>query len=416
MESRGGKRSLAALVAGVGLAAAVGAWPSPARAALGYQAVAAADGVRFTVEMPNAPLTNTPIDGGGPSAQALITSAGQSQGFASSPYPGDNAVAMPGTLAGLGVPGIPPYPFYAASTYPQTAHADAGQAPLQLVSDSAESSSKASAAFGQSGDPAASSFSSTASAMRTGDDVVTATSGAVVEGLKIGPMVLGSVRSSAETVRGADGKLKRTSDLQVSGASVSGVSVVLAPGGLVVADQNVPLANEKLADALKQARLSVEYVPLQETADGIVSAGLRITSVQEVPGQGTATTVYRIGQAVTSVQSGAAGAVVGDLPIKDPAGLVAPPGGPNGVDGIAGTVPGSPGVGAGGPAGAPGGTTNLIPSEVAGMDQVAAAGSDRSVGTTDASGFYLLLVAAAAAVFGAVQILRLLGVKFRWTS
>ena len=413
MELRLVKRSLAATVAGLGLTAAVVAWPSPARAALGYQAVAAADGVRVTVEMPNAPLSNTPVDGGGPSAQALITSAGQSQGFASSPYPGENAVALPGTLAGLGAGGIPPYPFYAASAHPQTAHAEAGQAPLQLVSDSAESSSTATAAFGQSGDPAASSFTSTASATRTGDDVVSTSSEAVVEGFRVGPMVLGSVRSSAETVRSADGKLKRTSDLSVSGASIAGVNVVLAPSGLVVADQNVPLANEQLADALKQARLTVEYVPLQETADGIVSAGLRITTVQEVPGQGTATTIYRLGQAVTSVQSGEGGALVGDLPIKDPAGLVTPPGGPNGVDGVAGVTPG---VGSVDPAAAPGGTTNLIPSDVAGLDDVAIAEPVRSVDVTDASGFYLLLVAAAAAVFGVGQVLRLLGVRFRWTS
>src|SRR4051794_1304499 len=66
-----------------------------------FAASAAASGVRMTVVLPDAPVTDTPVDGGGPTAQVALSSLGTSTGYAAFPDPGGLVISAPGLVAGL---------------------------------------------------------------------------------------------------------------------------------------------------------------------------------------------------------------------------------------------------------------------------------------------------------------------------
>jgi hypothetical protein len=77
----------------------------------GFSGSANASGIRFTMKSTNIPLTDTPAEGGGPTAQVVVESAGTSQGYAAVPDPGPIVIGGPGLLAGVlagGVPGVVP--------------------------------------------------------------------------------------------------------------------------------------------------------------------------------------------------------------------------------------------------------------------------------------------------------------------
>src|SRR5438067_4011592 len=139
MRSRWGWKSAAARVTLVTVGVGLGVILPPigfAGAAPSYSGVAAADAVRVTVVVPGAPLSSSLFDGGAWSSQAVMTSSGSSEAFASNPYPGESIVTLPGTLAGAGVAGVPEYPLYAGSSYPQKPHAEVGHGPFRLAADS----------------------------------------------------------------------------------------------------------------------------------------------------------------------------------------------------------------------------------------------------------------------------------------
>src|SRR5438445_6738615 len=113
LERRGpsARRAVAAIAAACVLGAGGIALPRHASAESSFNGVAGADGVRLTVFNATAPVAQTPVDGGGPTAQASLDSLGSSKAFASYPYPGDILIAVPGLLAGLtGLPAPPGYP------------------------------------------------------------------------------------------------------------------------------------------------------------------------------------------------------------------------------------------------------------------------------------------------------------------
>ena len=134
-------RSAGRPVLGVATGVAGGA-EAPA-APTSYEAVASAEGVRFSFGAPGFVAVDTFIDGGGPVSQSVIDGLGNSRAFASLPYPGDLAISGPGLLAGLtGLPSPPPYPFYVSSSHPTTPEAKVAQPGYELVATSAESSSQ----------------------------------------------------------------------------------------------------------------------------------------------------------------------------------------------------------------------------------------------------------------------------------
>ena len=125
---------------------------NPAGAAASYHGVATADAARVTVIVPNAPATSSIVDTGVTSAQAVVSSGGTSKAFGSNPYPGDNAVTLPGTLAGFGVAGVPQYPLYAESVNPDPPKTEIGGGPFHLLATSTATTSDGLATSGQGGE------------------------------------------------------------------------------------------------------------------------------------------------------------------------------------------------------------------------------------------------------------------------
>jgi hypothetical protein len=434
--------------------ALVGVSPgAPAGAAPNFRGVASADAVRVLVVVPNFPVTSSVVDTSLYAAQAMVTSNNNSQAFASSPYPGEGVVTLPGTLAGFGAAGIPNYPLYAASVHPDTPDAKVGDGPFKLEAHSTETTSEATASSGVSGEQNLGAAVTTVSVKRA-DDAVVAQAQSRVDGFAVEGVRIGSVVSSATTKLLPDGKLERSSTLDVTGITVNDVSVRLTNEGLVAGDQTVPVDSGAINEALKQAGVSVTLIAPEETPSGILGAGVRIAAAVEVPGSGVINVSWTLGRSFAVIDSaGIDEEILPDLPPEDlpsepppasaeshqpAAPTEAPPafstaagfdaGTPVAADTGSTSASGSGFVSAGGsgygtsapisdslaPTGtvdapAPAGDVALASPPVA-TDVVA---RPASLSADDMSGFFLLLVAGAAAVVVLSQVLGLLGVRLR---
>src|SRR5688500_12652007 len=161
-----------------------------------FAGVAAADGIRVTVDVPNS-VSRNPVDGGGPTAQANLDSLGTSVAFASHPYPGSIPVggpsALTGVLAGLfpqlgQLPTPPGYPFYVESRYPLSGRSEAtgpGQS-LEAESTATSASSRASGGFGTPSGSAG--FLRSASSVASTSERVAAAADSTAEGFAVGPL------------------------------------------------------------------------------------------------------------------------------------------------------------------------------------------------------------------------------------
>lgn len=246
-----------------------------------FGAVAAADAVQVVFIVPHAPASDTVVDAGGPSAQAVLDSVGTSQAFASFPYPGENAVTAPSLIAGAsgGAVNLPAYPFYVGSTYPISPSAESGSGPYMIKAESTETSSAATASVGlavegQGALGLAKSQASTVSA----PEAVTADSSSEVTSFAVGPLHLGQVLSNAKVVLGADGTFTREADTRVIGAMVADTPVALTPQGAVVAGSSVPGVDmEPVQQLLAQAKITVEIMPREEVEGGVVAPIVRVT-------------------------------------------------------------------------------------------------------------------------------------------
>src|SRR4051794_8519695 len=257
----------------------VGALAGSASAASGpsFTATASADGTRMSVVIPNGPVTDAPVDGGGPTAQAQLDSVGGSKAFGALPYPGETAVTLPGTLAGLGIAGVPSYPFYVQTSYPVTNKADVNQTGYQLHAASGEHQSQSQALYGTASNGASAGGNSTASTTLAGDGSGTAKAVSESDGLAVGALRFGSVVSKATAVIKPDGSLARTSSLDVTGMSVGGVAVGFGSAGFTLAGTTVPFPNaDQLAGLLAAQHTAVSYLQPTTTKTGVVAPALRI--------------------------------------------------------------------------------------------------------------------------------------------
>ena len=127
------------------LAAALGLTTvAPAQESTQYSGVAAGDGVRIRLHVPDFLVVEDFVDAGAPTAQASIDGIGGSNGFASAPYPGQTVVTGGGTFAiatGIQLPGA--YPWYTATAYPATPEKKVDQGPVFLESTSGAQSPRA---------------------------------------------------------------------------------------------------------------------------------------------------------------------------------------------------------------------------------------------------------------------------------
>lgn len=301
---------LVVAVASAGLSSGV------ARAATGefsgaFAGSASANGIRITVDAPNS-VSRNPVDGGGPTAQATLDSNTNSLAFASQPYPGELPVSGPGLVGGviaglfpqLGLPTLPPYPFYVEARNPLTPYQEQsgpGQS-IQAKSDATSSSGRASSGFDS---PAGSgAFArSTASMAATAENVV-ARAESTIAGFVAGPLRIGSVTSTALMTLSPDGSLRREGTASIVGASIDGVPVEITDQGVTVSGTTTAApTTESIRAILEQAQVDISIVPREETPNGVIAPSVRV--VQKSP-DGTVTFTYVLGSSAAQLTGAAA--------------------------------------------------------------------------------------------------------------
>lgn len=275
-----------------------------------FSAVASASSFRMLFGSPGRFAVDYYVDAGSPVAQAVVNGLGTSTAFASAPYPGETAVAGPGTFAGVtGLPNPGNYPFYVATSYPSKPDNSAGVLGYDLKAHSEETTSTATAASGGgSSDNAVFQGLATSTAARDAAGAVNATSQSDTKAVAIGDVLrLGNARATASVVRAPGGEPTRTADFSVTGVSIAGQAVGLSDKGFTLAGTNTALPDSSpLRAALSERGITVTYLHRTETPEGVISPGLMITQTSAAPDGGPATVIQVVlGQAVAYVTNSA---------------------------------------------------------------------------------------------------------------
>jgi hypothetical protein len=408
-----------------------------------YEAVASAEGVRFSFGAPGFAAVGTFIDGGGPVSQALIDGLGNSRAFASLPYPGDLAISGPGLVAGLaGLPSPPPYPFYVSSSHPTAPEAMLSQPGYGLAARSAESSSEGSTMTGAGSSDAA--VASTVTRAVTSRDavsgVVTAEATGTADIINIGGVLrIGQVDARAKVTRAPGGEPTREASFAVNGMTIAGQTVGFSEKGFTLAGTNTPIPQENpLLAVLAQAKITVQSLSRVDNPDGVVSPGLVIRQEQATPGGPTMVIHYVIGQmAVSATVSGSATSIgdslpaIGtgpsdaqeiDFPVAPAPALSSMTTGPAALPVTTGDGNRDGGRGSGAGAFDSDSSTPAEPTPQVGEPpaasilEAAAPVARPPMTEVDTTGIYLILVAGAAVALAGGTVLRLLGVQLKWTS
>lgn len=380
--------------------ASVGALETPAQAAAGagssvFSGVASAEGFRFTYSVPGFVAVETPLDFGAPVSQAVVDGLGTSQAFASLPYPGDLAIVGPALAATLlGLPSPPPYPWYVATSHPTRPEATLSQGMVELSAKSDQLTSSASAQQGASGSGFGLGLARTTAAVTrdVSSEQVVAEATSTVDSINIGgTLKIGRVFGRAKATRSAGQEAQRESELVVEAANIGGQAVEFTDKGLKAGGQGGPLPDSgPLREALEQAGISVGYLAPQSTADGVISAGLKIRSEVQFPQAPKQIFNLVLGRASASATASGSGLPGGGGLVVEQSGggfteqpFPAPtvPEGPVAIGGTGGSVvlP-RPGL----PVAVPGGSGSL---RSAGTEDLAGAGADsQGGGSSMASG------------------------------
>lgn len=296
----------AAAMAAVGILAAVTGY-SPAGAQtqfVSFEAKANADGFRFTFGAPGFLAVDTFIDGGGPVAQSVIDGLGNSESFASLPYPSDNAISGPGLIAGLtGLPSPPPYPFYVNSSYPTQEEATFTQPGIDLKARSAEHATEGIATSGGVSGDSALGFTQAHTSTRLDGDQLIAEAAARADMMNIaGVLKIASGSATAKVTRHANGEVTRDSGFALAGISIGDQAVGFSHEGFVVAGNGTPIPPDNpLIQALREANIDVRYLAATETEHGVTSPGVIITHEFQPPGGPNLTFTYTFGRATAHV-------------------------------------------------------------------------------------------------------------------
>jgi hypothetical protein len=410
--------------------------PSDAQVApAGFGASSSAFGARVAITISKAPLVPNIVDAGGPLAQTTLDSLGTSISLASFPYPGDVVLNLPGLLAGLGpqapglvsgipgliganIPGLPssvldllsqvqlpgelieplvasapplpPYPFAAqADSFTPHQEVDLGVGKLTAEASTERVSASATSAPGASGTLLVPLEAHSTIEQHDDGSVVVESTGSI-SGLRVGPIVIGSVTSTARITRSADGTVDKESSFRASAIQVGALTVDLTPDGMVIGGNPVPAPIASTVNgALAAAGLQLKVLPKVETASAVVASGLELIRPQDFGPLGTGTIKLILGQSSATLDN----AVAGPAPSAP------------GVD-----VPVDLGVGSTGSGGAilpsPAGvSTPRSPASSGGAQVVQRAAAAEPF---DATGLYLLLILAGAVIVGIGPVLRVL--------
>jgi hypothetical protein len=411
---------------------------SAAEAAAGFGASSSAFGARVTMTISKAPLVPNIVDAGGPLAQTALDSLGTSVALASFPYPGDVVLNLPGLAAGLGpqvpglvsgipgliganvpglpadaldllsqvqlpgelieplvssAPALPPYPFAAqASALAPHQDVDLGVGRLTADASPAKVTASASSAPGASGTLLV-PLEARSSIEQHDDGSIDVVSTGSISGLRVGPIVIGAVTSTARISRDADGSVTKSSTFRASAIQVGALSVDLTPEGMSIGGTAVPAPVAATVNgALAAAGLQLKVLPKVETASAVVASGLELVRPQDFGPLGTGTISLILGQSSAALDSAGIGPAPSAPGVDVPIDLSPlPP-----TDSTDGAVLPSP-VGVSTPRTPAGsGGTAVVSTRTAAAEPF------------DATGLYLLLIAAGVVIVGIGPVVRLL--------
>jgi hypothetical protein len=395
---------LIALVAS-SVALAVRDTPAAAQAPISFRASASAEGVRTGVVAEGGPVTNQVADAASPIAQAAVDSTAGSTALGSVAYPGDLIVTAPGLVAGFSggqtSGAIPPYPLIAVagSTTSPESSAEAPGTSMHAAADGRHAEAVATSGADGSG----STITATADVVVGDDDGITATASSDASSVTIGPLVLGRVAARSVVRRAPGADVTREATFEATGITVAGIDVRLTDEGLVLAGTTAPLDASPLQSILDGAGIAVHSIEEEETEDGVISAGLVVTKSQDLPAAITpATVTYTFGRAAASVSS-----VASSVPIT----VVPTPATSSGGGSDALTTDEGPSAGLPPPEQAAPPAAAAAPTSTPGVF----AAETGPAPLFDLTSFYLVLVLAAACAGVALELLRHLGVRLRWT-
>jgi len=370
--------------------------------------VAASDGVRLGFFAHDYVVTDQLVELGAPTAQASIDGVG-STGYAAFPSPGALALSAPGLIAGQsGVP-IPDYPLYVQSADPDKPKAHLEQGTVQLDSDSGPSTTHASAAGGGPASDQSSAGASHSDAEVTLDDTTEtmhARSQSTIESFSVGGVLrIGRAEAVAEVTAPVGGAPKIVSSFAATGVTVLDQPVQVTDQGLAFPGGNVPLPTDNpLSSILDKAGIHVTYLAPEQTADGVVSAGLRIEMAVPLPNSPNPGVVtYELGRASARGRGGIRAAAGGGIPAAA------------GDDFVPSISTASPAASPSAPEAS--GATATGPTPVVAAPAPSKTGAVPIVARTfDSTAFYLVLVFGGIVAFAGSQLIRILAVRLAWTS
>lgn len=388
----------------------------------GCPVVASAQGVQVTVSVTENLVSEAPTGAVVPMAQACVDyGVSDSLGFAANPYPGETVLAAPAIVRGKGAP-APDYPAHVASRYPSKENARAEGPGFALSATSSETATDARAfgGAGEEGNEAGSGLATASAKVDPGARTAVATAASDVQAVTINEVIeLGRTRSTAEARIGADGAVTRTSTLTIGRTTVAGQAVEITPEGVRAAGQTAPLPDAEPAEQLKAAGIAVRYLAEQKTSRGVLSAGIEVTVRQPVADTGselrTAYTFGRSWAAVAPVEAPDGGVSIPVPPLAKSGGNHGPaPGAAPVADAdLGGNVPDSGQAPLKAPEAPPALAGDSAPPEVVVAAPGQLVGNPADMGL---EGSYLVFGFAALAMFASGLVLRLLGVRTRWSA
>jgi hypothetical protein len=401
-----------------------------------YNLSAEANALDVLLHDPNLPLASVlTIEAGPYGASAALNSLGESTSGAGAPY-SPTIYSLPGTINGLGsgsFPPLPPFPGYAAASYPAKPSNNQSQGGYQLTTSASQNDAKGAVNLGVQ--PAGSNNSTMFASAETtanSDGSVGLNASAGLDALSFGQLFdIGNVSSSLSMTQQSNGQPTVKSKTNLGTVTLLGQASGLLGNGLGVLGVGTPINLSTqvigtLNTVLSKAGIQLTYLPETFTyTDGTSSTGssptsgktlqaidsgaLKITVAQNIPSQGLTSVTYTVGRVYLSTSdnpgiapvTGNSGTDTGTGASTNPSSLA--PVDNSGTGSLA-----IPSTGTGGTAGAQ--TSSPTTGSVAGQPTFA---EERG---PSAWSFYLVLVLAALSALLGSQAVRYFSVRLALSS
>jgi hypothetical protein len=250
-----------------------------------------------------------------------------------------------------------------------------------------------------------------------------------VQGLSIGPLTLGEVKSTATETIDANGTITPSTSLEIAGLRIGGVAIEMTPQGFVAGGPTYPLNINSILDGLlKAAGIKVEMLAAQQFPGKVLAPAMQITFPFAMPfaipnlGKFSGTVTMIIGSTTAQMSGAAAGAASGDTGATPAAGSAG-----SGTSTGFGAASGTPAVGSSGgspsspsvgsvPSPSPASVPLLAAPRPSAPSRLASSPVGRRAGlgairTLDIRSLYLVLVAGVVVAVASGQLIRRLGVR-----